>query len=112
MKNPEKKGLAHYHINGMMKSAQYIDVMEKTLIPNMQKVSPHGSVVCQQDLAPCHTSKMVNTVLANKNKIKLWLGSSLQLNLPENLWFIIKSYLRKKNCTMKAKLIETIIQLQ
>ena len=122
VKHPEKKmfwGCFSYYgvgslrpVEGMMRSAQYIDVLEKKAIPDMQRAFPDGSGVFQQDLAPCHTSK-ISTNFFRMNNIKVldWPGNSPDLNPIENLWSIIKIRLRKKDCTTKTKLIEAIIQV-
>ena len=99
-------------IHGMMNSAHYVEVTEEKVIPDMRKVFPDGSGVFQQDLAPCHMSKVV-TNFFKRNKIKVldWPGNSPDLNPIENLWSIIKCRLRKMDCTTKTKLIEATMQL-
>ena len=94
-------------IHGMTNSAHYIEV-----ILDMRKAFPDGLGVFQQDLAPCHTSKVV-TNLFKRYKIKVldWPRNSPDLNPIENLWSIIKSRLRKMGCTTITKLIEAIMQL-
>ena len=64
-----------------MRSAQYMDVIEKKAIPDMQKAFPDGSGVFQQDLAPSHTSKIVtNFFKISKIKVLGWPGNSPDLN--------------------------------
>ena len=106
-------GVGSLHpVDGMMRSAQYIDVIKTRAIPGMQKAFPDGSGVFQQDLAPCHTSKIVtNFFKVNKVKVLDWPGNSPDLNPIENLWSIVKTRLRKKDCTTKTKLIQAIIQV-
>ena len=82
------------------------------MIRDMTKAFPEGDGLFQQDLAPCHTSKAVSGVF-KKNNIQVldWPGNSPDLNPIENLWSIIKTRLRSKDCTTKTKFIENIIQL-
>ena len=40
-----------------------------------------------------------------------WPGNSPDLNPIENLWSIVKNRLRKKDCTTKTKLIESVINV-
>jgi len=42
---------------GMMKSDQYIEVLQRRLIPDMQKAFSCGEGIFQQNLAPCHCSE-------------------------------------------------------
>ena len=91
MKHPEKKmfwGCFSYTgvgslrpVDGMMRSPQYIDVIERNVIRDMGKAFPEGRGVFHQDLAPCHTSKAVTEVF-KKNNIKLldWPGNSPDLH--------------------------------
>ena len=61
----------------MMRSAQYIDLIEKKAIPDMQKAFPDGSGVFQQVLAPCHTSKIVTNFFQNKQDKSVGLAGKL-----------------------------------
>ena len=47
----------------------------------------------------------------NQIYVLQWHGNSPDHNPIENLWSIIKTRLRNKDCTTKIKLIEAIIQL-
>jgi len=38
----------------MMKSDQYIEVLQRGLIPDMQKAFSSGEDIFRQDLAPCY----------------------------------------------------------
>ena len=67
VKHPQKKmfwgcfsfyGIGSLHpVEGMMRSQQYIEVVQRRVIPEMNRLFPDGSGVFQQDLAPCHASK-------------------------------------------------------
>jgi len=43
-----------FPVQGMMKSDQNIEVVQRRLIPDMQKDFSSGEGVFQQNLAPCH----------------------------------------------------------
>ena len=80
VKHPQKKmfwgcfsfyGIGSLHpVEGMMRSQQYIEVVQRRVIPEMNRLFPDGSGVFQQDLAPCHTSKQVKKFM-NENHIKV-----------------------------------------
>lgn len=121
VKHPEKKmfwgcfsddGPGTLHpVTGMMNSDAYIEVLQRKLIPEMQKQFPNGDGTFQQDLAPCHTSRKVQQFMKNNNiNTMTWPGNSPDLNPIENLWGIVKKKLRKHDCTTKTKLIEAILQ--
>ena len=120
VKHPQKKmfggcfsfyGIGSLHpVEGMMRSQQYIEVVQQRVIPEMNRLFPDGSGVFQQDLAPCHTLKQVKKFM-NENYIKVleWPGNSPDLNPIENLWSICKKRLRTMDCTLKEKLIQVLI---
>lgn len=96
-------------VDGMMNSKQYISVLRRGAVPEMRKRFPGNSGVFQQDLAPCHTSKMVKTFFTSKKLSVLpWPGNSPDLNPIENLWAIAKARLRAKNCSTMASLTAAI----
>ena len=122
VKHPEKKmfwgcfsyyGIGPLHlVEGMMISAQYIDVLKSRVVPEMSKLFPDGSGLFQQDLAPCRTSKVVKTFLQEKPiQVLEWVGNSADLNPIENLWSIVKQTLRGRDGTTKEKLFEAVIQV-
>ena len=98
IKHPEKKmfwGSFSFHgvgslrpVEGMMRSAQYIDVIETKAIPEMQKAFPDGSGVFQQDLAPCHTSKIVTNSSQNQHDKSVGLAWKLP-GLKSNRKFVV-----------------------
>ena len=46
------------HFEGMMNSIKYKEILTKYLLPTVQVAFPEGGGIFQQDLAPCHTSKI------------------------------------------------------
>jgi len=72
-----------------MKSDQYIQVLQRRLIPDMQKAFSSGEGIFQQDLALCHCSKKVKKFLSDNNiAVLTWPGNSSDGNPIENLWAI------------------------
>jgi len=84
-----------FPVQGMMKSDQYIEVLRRKLIPDMQKAFSGDAGIFQQDLAPCHCSKKVKKFLSDNNIAVLkWLGNLPDLNPIENRWAIEKKKYR------------------
>ena len=89
-------GVGGLHIvEGMMRGPQYIEVLQRRVVPELKKRFPDGSGIFQQDLAPCHTSKLVkNFMTTTRIKMLDWPVNSPNLNPIENLWTICKERLR------------------
>ena len=100
-------------IEGMMSSNKYKDILANYLLPSLSDSDSRARRVFQQDLAPCHTSKKMQTFCA-KTVIYLldWPGNSPDLNPIENLWAIIKRKLSKYDCSTKTSLIEVITRIR
>ena len=104
-------GIGSLHpVEGMMHSKQYIEVVQRRVIPEMNRMFPDESGVFQHDLVPCYTSKQLKIFL-NEKHIELleYSENSSDLNSIENLWFICKPRLRLMDCTSKEKLIYALI---
>lgn len=91
-------------VDGMLRSNEYIEILKTRLVPHYRKTN-----IFQQDLAPCHTAKIVKAFF-QKSKVRVldWPGNSPDVNPIENLWFIMKQLLSKLDCTTKAKVIANV----
>jgi len=85
-----------------MNALRYISVLDDHLLNFM---SINGSITFQQDSAPCHKAKSIMNWLQTKNvRVLKWPGNSLDLNLIENLWTMIKKKVSTSNPTTMDEL--------
>lgn len=106
------KGLGRlYVVVGTMRQDQYITVLQRRLIPQLNEWFPNNEEkIFMQDSAPCHTAKSVKTFLAQSSIPLLeWPGNSPDLNPIENVWELLKREIGKENITTKHQLIARII---
>ena len=97
-------------VEGMMNSKTYLTIIESRV--SRELASLHPQAVFQQDSAPCHKAKIITNCFKKlKMEVLEWPGNSPDLNPIENLWSIVKNHLRKKDCTTKTKLIESVINV-
>ena len=86
VKHPEKVmiwgcfsavGPGHLQLcEGTLKTAQYIEIINSRIIPDLWEKFPDGDGVLQQDKAPCHTSKKsLEHLQRNLVTIVDWLGN-------------------------------------
>lgn len=96
-------------VQGMMNSKQYIEVLEKTMLPSAQQLVGQDFIF-QDDNAPCHRAKSVQQWM-KKHGVQVldWPAQSPDLNPIENLWSKIGYEISKKHPTNKQELIEAII---
>lgn len=99
-------------VDGMMNGKKYVGILRKNAVPELSKRFPDKSGIFQQDLAPCHTSKLVQSFFSSKNITVLqWPGNSPDLNPIENLWAIVRARLRTKDRSTKASLMASISEV-
>ena len=78
-------------IKRMMNSDKYKDILKNYLLHILSDIDSRAEIVFQQDLAPCHISKKMQTFYAQTDITLLdWPGNSSDLNPIENLCLIIK----------------------
>ena len=106
-------GTGRLHLcEGMMNSSQYCEVIAHRVVPEMQQRFPDGDGIFQQDLAPCHTSKMSKKKFDDAGiTVMEWPGNSPDINPIENLWAIVKQKLQMEDITTKNKLIRSILNI-
>ena len=85
-------------VEGSMKSDQYIKILQFSLVPQSRLWFPSNRFILQQDLAPCHTSKLVKKWFTDHGiQVLPWPGNSPDLNPIENIWPIFKAKVKKQN---------------
>ena len=92
-----------------MDASLYIDILEKTLLPFLEKVYPDGHLL-MADNDPKHTSNDAKKFL-NDHKVTWWRtpAESPDCNPIENLWHELKEYIRRvKKPRTKEELIDGI----
>ena len=93
-------------IEGMMNLHKYKDILANYLLPILSDSDSRAGKVFQQDLAPCHISKKMQTFFAQTGIALLHCpGNSPDLNPIQNLWAIIKRKLFKYDCSTKISLV-------
>jgi transposase len=94
-----------------MNGALYCDVLEKELKKSIEKIGQKDKIIFQQDLAPWHTSKIVQAKIAVLGlKVLKWAPKSPDLNPIEMLWSIIDKRLIANPIYSKTALLERIQQ--
>ena len=82
---------------GTMNGTLYCDILQQELTQSMGKLPNKSAYTFQQDLAPWHTSKLVQEKMAKlKLNVLEWPVKSSDLNPIEMLWSILDKKLAAK----------------
>ena len=82
---------------GTMNGTLYCDVLQQELTQSMGKLPNKSAYTFQQNLAPWHTSKLVQEKMAKlKLNVLEWPAKSPHLNPIEMLWSILDKKLAAK----------------
>ena len=93
-----------------MNNKAYLQIIERKVCRELSDLHPRA--IFQQDYAPCHKDKMITNCFKKMNMTVLdWPGNSPDLNPTENLWSIVKNFVRKMDCPNKIKLIQSVIHV-
>jgi len=88
---------------------EYIQILERGLLPSIQKLEMNNNIIFQHDNAPAHTAKVTKKWLTdNSIDMMFWPGQSPDLNPIENIWAIISRALARKTFSNKEKLWEAV----
>ena len=94
-------------MNGMT----YCEVLRHELVQSMSMVPNKSELIFQQDLAPWHTSNIVQaTIKQMKLKVLDWAPKSPDLNPVEILWSILDKILASKPIYSKLALQDRLQQ--
>ena len=95
------------NMNGMT----YCEVLRHELVQSMSMAPNKSELIFQQDLAPWHTSNIVQaTIKQMKFKVLNWAAKSPDLNSMEILWSILEKNLSSKSIYSKLALQDRLQQ--
>ena len=95
-------------VNNTMTADRYIEVLQGYLFQENSGFNTSRHTF-QQDNAPCHTAKKVQTFFSTKGITVLpWPANSPDLNPIENIWSILKQNVEKRCTKTKEQLILVI----
>ncbi|GFV13410.1 transposable element Tcb1 transposase [Trichonephila clavipes] len=85
-------------VSETVKAMDYIEILQKKLLPTATDLFRNQSWIFQDDNAPCHRAKVVQKWLEDHTVNRMnWPGQSPDLNPIESLWFKIGYEISKKN---------------
>lgn len=91
-------------IEGNIDSKKYLECLERNLWPVISKEFPQGGAIFQDDGAPVHTARIVQSWKTENNVRTLpWPAYSPDFNIIENAWFIVKHQLQKEVLQIKSQ---------
>ena len=96
--------------SGIMKAPLYVEILEKTLLPFLHEVFPHGHRF-MQDNDPKHTSRRAQAFFED-NDVCWWKTppESPDANPIENLWHELKEFIRREvKPQTKDQLVQGIV---
>ena len=105
-----KNGVGNLHrIDGIMTKEVYNGILQDQMLPSKMRLFPDNNWIFQQDNDPKHTAS-INKMFVIDNMIPTfnWPSQSPDLNPIENLWAILDSTCRNRNCKNAAELFETL----
>ena len=100
-------------VEGTMNSAKYFDeIINRSVVPQLDDWYPAGNGIFQQDNAPSHASRASKAHFAAKGVTLLdWPPSSPDTNPIENLWSIVKNRLRVMQIRNKNDLTKNFMHV-
>ena len=96
--------------SGIMKAPLYVEILDKTLLPFLHEVFPHGHRF-MQDNDPKHTSRRAQAFFED-NDVCWWKTppESPDANPIENLWHELKEFIRREvKPQTKDQLVQGIV---
>jgi transposase len=104
------QGVPFFEIyEGRMDAVRYRDILDNKLLP---AINLYQTIIFQQDNAPCHTAKIINTWMDENDVETLdWPPYSPDLSCIENLWSWLDRQLAKHRITDKEMLKERVTEI-
>lgn len=98
-----------HQIDGIMAKDIYNIILQDQMLPSKMHLFPDNNCIFQQDNDPKHTAN-INKLFVEQNNIPTfnWPSQSPDLNPIENLWAILDSTCRNRDCKNAAELFETL----
>jgi hypothetical protein len=91
----------------------YVDVLDKVILPGGDKLFGGGAWTLLQDRAPAHTAASVTEFLELRHPMHMtadWPPHSPDLNVIEHIWAIIKDDIRRQNPTTRDALRHAVVR--